>query len=131
MADYKFILPIYGIIKPTRKVKNPALSLNWYRNVHYRGNNQAKKAFKKHMQPQLNKFDAINGEISIHYKYYAKRKNTDLDNFVAVVKKYFQDALSESGLIADDNCSVIVENREKYMGVDKDNPRVECFIKVK
>ena len=131
MAEYKFILPIYGIIKPTRKVKNPALSLNWYRNVHYRGNNQAKKAFKKHMQPQLNKFDAINGEISIHYKYYAKRKNTDLDNFVAVVKKYFQDALSESGLIADDNCSVIVENREKYMGVDKDNPRVECFIKVK
>jgi len=131
MAEYKFILPIYGIIKPTRKVKNPALSLNWYRNVHYRGNNQAKKAFKKHMQPQLNKFDAINGEISIHYKYYAKRKNTDLDNFVAVVKKYFQDALSESGLIADDNCSVIVENREKYMGVDKEDPRVECFIKVK
>ena len=131
MADYKFILPIYGIIKPTRKVKNPALSLNWYRNVHYRGNNQAKKAFKKHMQAQINKFDAIEGEISIHYKYYAKRKNTDLDNFVAVVKKYFQDALSESGLIADDNCSVIVENREKYMGVDKEDPRVECFIKVK
>ena len=131
MADYKFILPIYGIIKPTRKVKNPALSLNWYRNVHYRGNNQAKKAFKKHMQSQLNKFDAIDGEISIHYKYYAKRKGTDLENFVTVVKKYFQDALSESGLIKDDNCSVIVENREKYMGVDKGNPRVECFIKVK
>ena len=131
MADYKFILPIYGIIKPTRKVKNPALSLNWYRNVHYRGNNQAKKAFKKHMQSQLNKFDAIDGEISIHYKYYAKRKGTDLENFVTVVKKYFQDALSESGLIKDDNCSVIVENRENYMGVDKDNPRVECFIKVK
>ena len=131
MADYKFILPIYGIIKPTRKVKNPALSLNWYRNVHYRGNNQAKKAFKKHMQSQLNKFDAIDGEISIHYKYYAKRKGTDLENFVTVVKKYFQDALSESGLIKDDNCSVIVENKENYMGVDKDNPRVECFIKVK
>ena len=131
MADYKFILPIYGIIKPTRKVKNPALSLNWYRNVHYRGNNQAKKAFKKHMQSQLNKFDAIDGEISIHYKYYAKRKGTDLENFVTVVKKYFQDALSESGLIADDNCSVIVENKENYMGIDKDNPRVECFIKVK
>ena len=131
MADYKFILPIYGIIKPTRKVKNPALSLNWYRNVHYRGNNQAKKAFKKHMQSQLNKFDAIDGEISIHYKYYAKRKGTDLENFVTVVKKYFQDALSESGLIKDDNCSVIVENKENYMGVDKCNPRVECFIKVK
>ena len=131
MADYKFILPIYGIIKPTRKVKNPALSLNWYRNVHYRGNNQAKKAFKKHMQSQLNKFDAIDGEISIHYKYYAKRKGTDLENFVTVVKKYFQDALSESGLIKDDNCSVIVENREKYIGVDKEDPRVECFIKVK
>ena len=131
MADYKFILPIYGIIKPTRKVKNPALSLNWYRNVHYRGNNQAKKAFKKHMQSQLNKFDAIDGEISIHYKYYAKRKGTDLENFVTVVKKYFQDALSESGIIKDDNCSVIVENREKYMGVDKEDPRVECFIKVK
>ena len=131
MADYKFILPIYGIIKPTRKVKNPALSLNWYRNVHYRGNNQAKKAFKKHMQSQLNKFDAIDGEISIHYKYYAKRKGTDLENFVTVVKKYFQDALSESGLIKDDNCSVIVENKENYMGVDKEDPRVECFIKVK
>jgi len=131
MADYKFILPIYGIIKPTRKVKNPALSLNWYRNAHYRANNQAKKAFKKHMQAQINKFDAIEGKISIHYKYYAKRQGTDLENFVTVVKKYFQDALSESGIIKDDNCSVIVENREKYMGVDKEDPRVECFIKVK
>ena len=131
MADYKFILPIYGIIKPSKKVKNPALSLNWYRNVHYRGNNQAKKSFKNHMQSQINKFDTIDGEISIHYKYYAKRQGTDLENFVTVVKKYFQDALSESGLITDDNCSVIVESREKYMGIDKCNPRVECFIKVK
>lgn len=43
-------------------------------------------------------------------------------------KKYFQDALTEFGLIEDDNCSVIVETREKYVEIDRQNPRIETFI---
>ena len=41
MSDYKFILPIYGVIKPTKRVKNPSLNLNWYRNAHHRTSNDA------------------------------------------------------------------------------------------
>lgn len=129
MSDYKFILPIYGIAKPTKGSKNPALNVNWYRNVFYRDNNIAKAKFKKHIQYQLDKFDPIDGKVKIKYVYYAARNNNpDLDNFVGTVKKYFQDALVESGLLPDDNINYIIGNSEDYGGIDKENPRVEAFI---
>ena len=129
MSEYKFILPIYGIAKATKASKNPALNVNWYRNVYYRDNNLAKAKFKKHIQPQLDLIDPIQGKIKVMYVFYAARKNhPDLDNFVGTVKKYFQDALVESGLLPDDNVNYIVANSECYGGVDKGNPRVEAFI---
>jgi len=128
MSDYNFVLPIYGVIKPTKKSKNPSLNLNWYRNAHYRVSNDAKKKFKRIIRPQLDKFDAIEGQIKIHYVYYAQKRGTDLDNFIAVAKKFFQDALTEHGLIIDDNCDYIIKNSEAFGGVDKHSPRVEAFI---
>jgi Holliday junction resolvase RusA-like endonuclease len=52
----------------------------------------------------------------------------DLDNFIGTVKKFFQDALVESGLIEDDNIKFIISNSETYGGIDKENPRVEAEI---
>ena len=121
----KIILPLYGV------AKGSALSLNWYRNAHYQTSNNAKKKFKKMIQDQLDELPVFTGKISIHYEYYAKANNSpDLDNFVAVVKKFFQDALVECGRLEDDNVNFIISNSEAYMGVDKKAPRVEAFITV-
>ena len=131
MSNYKFILPLYGIAKPTKTSKNPSLSVNWYRNAFHRTSNDAKKAFKLHMKSQMDKFDPIEGKIKVHYVYYSKANNSpDLDNFIGTVKKFFQDSLVEHGLLEDDNVNFIVANSEAYGGCDKDDPRVEAFITV-
>ena len=122
----KLTVPIYGVV--SAKKPNQSLTLNWYRNAHYQIANNAKKRFKKLMIPQLVQLDPIEGKLSIRYKYYAKRKSTDLDNFCSVSRKFLHDALVETGLIQDDNCSVIVKSSEEYMGIDKLNPRIEVFI---
>lgn len=119
---YKFTLPIYGVAKD-------GLSVNWYRNAHYRISNNAKKKFKKLISEQIDKFEPIEGKVKIRYTYYAKHNNSpDLDNFVGTVKKFFQDAIVENGLLPDDNVNYIVANSERYGGVDKENPRVEAEI---
>lgn len=124
--SYRFVLPIYGVGGAKSAYK--AISLNWYTSIHYRTRGNAKKKFAKMVREQIESHDPIKGKIKISYTYYAKRNGTDLDNFVGVVKKYFQDALVEYGLITDDNVTVIVANSERYGGVDKDNPRVEAVI---
>jgi len=121
--SYKFTLPLYGV------TKKGAIAVNWYRNAHHHESNSAKKKFKALIQDQLNQFDEIETPIKIKYTYYAQRNNSpDLDNFVGTVKKFFQDALVESGLIEDDNVNFIVSNSECYGGIDKLNPRVEAEI---
>ena len=88
----KFTLPLYGV------TKKGAIAVNWYRNAHYQTSNKAKIEFKKQIQSQLDMFDKIETPIKIKYTYYAKANNSpDLDNFVGTVKKFFQDALVESG----------------------------------
>ena len=121
--SYKFTLPLYGV------TKKGAIAVNWYRNAHYQTSNAAKINFKKLIQDQLNKFDKIETPIKIKYTYYAKANNgPDLDNFVGTVKKFFQDALVESGLIEDDNVNFIISNSESYGGIDRSNPRVEAEV---
>lgn len=126
MADYEFTLPSY--IK--RNSKNITLSLNWYRNAHYQSANDAKRKFKKQIEDQFSGLDKISGPISIRFEYYAARNNSpDLDNFTSVVKKFFQDAMVELGFIEDDNVLFITSTSEKYMGVDRDNPRVMAYVR--
>lgn len=121
--SYKFTLPLYGV------TKKGAIAVNWYRNAHYQESNSSKVKFKKLIQDQLDQFDEIQTPIKIKYTYYAQRNNNpDLDNFVGTVKKFFQDALVESGLIEDDNVNFIIANSESYGGIDKDNPRVEAEV---
>ena len=47
---------------------------------------------------------------------------------MGTVKKFFQDALVESGLIEDDNVNIIVGNSERYGGIDRSKPRVEAVV---
>ena len=130
MSDYNFTAPIYGVIKQTKHNKNAAITLNWYCNAHRYTRNNAKKKFKQMMSEQINALDPICSgvKLKVHYTYYAKRNGTDLDNFVCIVRKFFQDAISELGFIPDDNTNVIIKNSESYGGIDSDNPRIEIRI---
>ncbi len=120
---YKLILPIYGALP-----KNKPLTLNWYRNADYHESNNAKKKFKKMIQSQLELLKPTTKKVSLEFLYFAKRRGTDLDNFTSVVKKYFQDALVESGYIQDDNCEYVISTQERFGEIDKLNPRLEVFI---
>lgn len=126
--SYKFTLPIYNVIKTTKSNKNQAITLNWRAIAHRFTYSKAKKSFSSIMKEQIESFDPINHTVKIKYTYYAKRNGTDLDNFVGMTKKFFQDSLVDHGFLPDDNVKYIVANSECYGGIDKDNPRVEAEI---
>ena len=125
---FKFTIPIYLYLGK----KKYFLNLNQYRNWHYHVNNKLKVLFKEilHNYNPLMNSQNHNDEISINYVYYAPdKRNRDLMNVIAVVDKYFQDALVVANLIKDDNTSIIKKIQIKYGGVDKENPRIEAELK--
>lgn len=103
------------------------LNLNQYRNWHYAVSNNLKKNFKESIASEL--FFNIKGEVQVEYFYYApdKRKR-DLMNVVAVVDKFFQDALVERGCIEADDTSIVKKVSVEYKGIDKTNPRIEVNL---
>lgn len=119
-------LPI-SITSGSKKIRKRYLNLNQYRNWHYQTSNKLKILFKEQVKGNLD-FSFI-GKIEISYAYYApdKRKR-DLMNVIAVVDKFFQDALVEEGCIVTDDTDTVIKITSIYAGVDKDNPRVEATI---
>ena len=121
--SYKFTLPIFGV------TKKGSINVNWYRNVNFHASNTAKKKFKAMIQEQLDSCDLFSPPLKLRYTFYAKHNNSpDLDNFIGTVKKFFQDAIVEHGLIPDDNVHYIIGSSESYGGIDKENPRVEVEV---
>jgi Holliday junction resolvase RusA-like endonuclease len=101
--------------------------MNSYRNWHYQVSNEIKRRFKSDISMKLNfRFD---GKIKIEYFYFApdKRKR-DLMNVISVVDKFFQDAMVETGCIESDDLSVVVEVNSCYMGIDRQDPRLDVII---
>ncbi len=103
------------------------LTLNNYRNWHYQTSNGLKVKFKKEITPLLD--FKIEGKVRIYYCYYApdKRKR-DLMNVISVIDKFFQDAMVERGCIEADDLSIVTEVNSKYMGIDRENPRLVAKI---
>jgi len=120
-------LPLYIKSGKTDKSKRRWLTLNNYRNWHYQISNGLKVKFKRDIKHKLD--FKIEGKVKIHYEYYApdKRKR-DLMNVISVIDKFFQDALVERGCIEADDLSIVIEVNSKYIGIDKENPRLEVTI---
>tara|TARA_R100001463_G_scaffold52153_2_gene102895 strand:- start:2720 stop:2884 length:165 start_codon:yes stop_codon:yes gene_type:complete len=49
-------------------------------------------------------------------------------NVIAVVDKFFQDALVEQGCITTDDTDTVIKITSIYAGVDTSNPRIEATI---
>ena len=132
MSDYAFTLPlvVYLPLK-TKKDKRFSVDINTIRGADRFSYNNAKIIYKHMISDQFEGLEMIDGNISVHYEFYAARNNhPDLDNFVGGAKKFFQDAMVFHGLIKDDNVKVIGFNSERYCGVDKHNPRIVAKVTV-
>jgi len=122
---YKLNLPYFLQVGKKRYPCN----LNTYRNAHYRLTNAMKKRFKHEVEDQIRELPPLE-KIQIHYKiYYENKRKFDIDNVMSVISKFAQDAIVETGILPDDNYEHIVKIAGSFGGVDKDNPRVEMWIK--
>ena len=100
------------------------LNLNWYRNVHFQINNQAKLQYKTEMLPQLSRLARLTWPVKIKYRYYLRQK-CDVGNIHAVVEKFFLDVLVAMGKLPDDNIQYVVGASYIVAGIDRKNPRAE------
>lgn len=118
-------LPVRVPISGNRKF---SLNLNQYRNAHFQILDKAKKSFKALVTPRFQHLPFLT-RIHIDYVFYAPSQQlSDLGNVVAIVDKFFCDALVEGGKIEDDNRTIVVSTSSRFGGVDKGNPRVEATV---
>ena len=122
----KITLPIYYTIKyKTKKDKTILIWMNWFRNAHYMLSNKVKKHYHHLVAEQVknNKYT----QITIEYKVFIKRKNTDYHNIRSVIEKFFLDALVENWNIKDDSFDYVKWDSCEVF-IDSTNPRIEILI---
>lgn len=110
------------------KNKRLALNLNEYRNWHFRDQHYTKEVFEK-LARELLKGIPKQDKVHLHYVLWgATAQRRDLMNVIAVVDKYFSDALPKAGVLDDDSVRYIVSTSAAFGGVDRLNPRVSVTI---
>ena len=126
----KLICPLYITIeRKTKADKKIFVNLNTYRNLHFQINNNVKVKYKELLREQLEGIK-IKTPVEITYKVYKARNNMlDKMNFVCVTSKYLLDAITEAGCWTDDNDDFIKTETIMPTELDRENPRVEVFIK--
>lgn len=126
------VLPVYYTQTFKTKVdKTFLVNLNWYRNAHHFIKNEVKKWFTDNIFSQLAAASAepIKGPYELAFVYYYKSVTSDLDNVCAMANKYFNDAAQAYGLVKNDNVKFCMKSAY-YVGMqDKENPRIEVFIR--
>lgn len=129
MAQYSNSATVICPVMIPLRGKKHYLTLNNYRNWYYYISNQIKHSFTETVAEQLQKLTPIQGSFEIHYKLYApNKKRRDLRGVTTIVGKFLEDALQEYGIIKDDDVLHFPLASDEYMGIDKDNPRVEAII---
>lgn len=117
----EIVVPIY--YKQSKK-KTVLVGLNWYRNVHYNTNNNAKIFYSEIVNDFIDGKPILEGKIHVHYKIFLKRKGSDGGNVRSVIEKYVLDAVKQAKYITDDTADIIVSDSSEYF-YDKKYPRAE------
>lgn len=128
MASFTTSLPL-SVRVGVRKKKDIYLNINRIFNIHYQQRNQVKKLFTQLTIQKL--WDCPNFENPVKITYTVYKPTTrryDVMNVVAVVDKFFQDALVEANKLVDDNYTVVPIVVGVHGGIEKDNPRVDVTI---
>lgn len=98
------------------KSKIQPLNMNTYRNLHFHSLNYQKRAFKELVEPLLRALPRME-RIELTYQIFPKTKRLfDIVNIASVVDKYFSDALTECGVIPDDNYQHIADVHISFGG---------------
>ena len=109
--------------------KKISLNINWYRNAHYRQNNEAKIQYRHLMAPQLQRLPKMKQfPIHLHYTLYPSRR-CDGANIVCIVDKFFADALVCYTSLPDDDLKFITGGSWEFGGYDNKNPRCEIEVR--
>ena len=124
------VLPIYYIQEfKTKANKTHLVGMNLYRNAHHFLQNAMKKHFQELVLEQLPSVEQQLKQFTVDYKVYYKSPVCDGSNIVALIEKFYLDAIKTHGLISDDNVNYHVGSTWAVLGQDKLNPRVEITIK--
>lgn len=114
-------------IKATAK-KSLSLNMNAYRNWHYRDQHLTKELFEQIARAKLMGIPKLD-KVHLHYVLWGPNKQRrDLMNVIAVVDKYFSDALVEAKVLDDDHSEIIISTSAAFGGIDRSNPRVTVTI---
>lgn len=124
------VLPIYYIQEfKTKANKTHLVGMNLYRNAHHFLQNAMKKHFQELVLEQLPSVEQKLKQFTVNYKVYYKSPVCDGSNIVALIEKFYLDAIKTHGLISDDNVNYHLGSTWSVAGQDKENPRVEIAIK--
>ena len=122
-------LPIYYTQEfKTKANKTSLVGMNLYRNAHHFLQNDMKKYFQSLVIEQLPAVAEVIQQFTVTYKLYYKSTVCDGSNIIALIEKFYLDALKEHGLIADDNVKYHLGSSWTIIEQDKENPRVEITI---
>ena len=122
-------LPIYYTQEfKTKSNKTSLVGMNLYRNANYFLQNNMKKHFQSLVIEQLPAVAEVLQQFTVTYKLYYKSPVCDGSNIIALIEKFYLDALKEHGLIADDNVKYHLGSSWTIIEQDRENHRVEVTI---
>lgn len=126
----KVIKATFPLAVYTPKGKRISISDNWYRRAHFHESNKIKKHYTEDLAaPQLKNHSPMVGVVfSLYVLYTPDKRRRDLDNFTNTHKKFFHDAMTQYGIIEDDDTTRSPFQISLFGGVDKKNPRVDIYI---
>ncbi|QDP60410.1 MAG: putative crossover junction endodeoxyribonuclease [Prokaryotic dsDNA virus sp.] len=122
--------PVVVLIpRKTKEPKKFRVNLNYTNNAHYLEYNKAKKLFKDMVEQILKDTGQdhikFTKPVDVTAKLYKQsRRRSDKHNFIAANTKFLYDALTELGVLIDDNDDYVKMEVLHETEVDKDNPRV-------
>jgi hypothetical protein len=114
--------------RKTMPDKKCTINLNYYRNWKFFVSNQIKEVYKECLEDTLKNL-RFKGKITLIFTlYWGSKRRVDRSNVLSIQEKFFCDALTFYGCIADDNDNYIEETRYRTGEIDRENPRVEVEI---
>lgn len=103
--------------------------MNWFRNAYHHQANAVKKHYDQMTQEQIINTVPIFGTYILEIHLYYKNPTCDGSNVFALTEKFVLDSLQAAGIVTQDNVKYHLGTHTYVKGQDKDNPRVEIFIK--
>lgn len=106
-----------------------SLSMNKVQHLHWTKKRKLKALYQSILRAQIPK-DAIRERVSLELVIHAPdRVRRDRSNMLSIHEKFVCDALVDHGVLEDDNDKFIESTTYRTGEIDKQNPRVDLFIR--